>query len=227
MKLTHGPVHHEVIALIKRAKQRLVLISPYFDLWRGLIADIERAATRGVKISVIARGGEDRERQEVALRRLAPCLHYVGYIDRLHAKIYLNEHEALITSMNLVESSAMNSVEIAVHIDGQYATKEYSQARRICDDLIQTAEQDEMRAAEADTRTRTKATPDARRRLRKDGFCIRCAETISFNAQSPLCEDCFKVWARYKNPEYEEEYCHQCGEEASTSMQDPLCEDCE
>lgn len=224
MKLTHGAVHHEVITLIKRSQTRLVLVSPYFDLWRGLINELERAVSRGVKIYVIARGGEDRAKQETALRKLIPSLHYVGYIDRLHAKIYLSEREALITSMNLVESSAMNSLEIAVHIDQEYATKEYGQARRICDDLLQIAEQDEQRGVETG-RVSTAGAKKATRR-RKSGHCIRCAETIGYDPEAPLCEDCFKVWARYKNPDYEEKFCHACGDDCDTSMAAPLCEDC-
>lgn len=226
MKITHGPVHHEVIGLIKRAKQRLVLVSPYIDLWRGVITDIERAAVGGVRVSVIARGGEDQVKQAQALRRLIPCLNSVGYVDRLHAKLYLSEHEAIITSMNLVESSALNSVEIAVHIEQAYAAKEYNQAKRICDDLLKTAAQDEQRTTVVEKPARSAPAAAARRR-RKHGFCIRCSESIDFDVDRPLCEDCFKVWARYKNPEYEEEHCHACGEEAATSLQDPLCEDCE
>lgn len=224
MKITHGPVHHEVIGLIKRAKQRLVLVSPYIDLWRGVITDIERAAIAGVKVSVIARGGEDQAKQSQALRRLTPCLHSVGYIDRLHAKMYLSEHEAIITSMNLVESSALNSVEIAVHIEQAYATKEFNQAKRICDDLLKIAEQDEKRAAVMEKPVRSAPLVTGRRRKR--GFCIRCSASIDFDPEKPLCEDCFKVWARYKNPEYEEQHCHACGEEVATSLQEPLCEDC-
>jgi hypothetical protein len=182
-----------------------------------------------VRVSVIARGGEDQAKQAQALRRLIPCLHSVGYVDRLHAKMYLSEHEAIITSMNLVESSALNSVEIAVHIEQAYAAKEYRQAKRICDDLLKTAAAGRATRSgggEAYVRSAPAAVSTARRR-RKHGFCIRCSESIDFDAEKPLCEDCFKVWARYKNPEYEENHCHACGAEAATSLQDPLCEDCE
>lgn len=222
MKFSHGPVHHEVISIIKRARQRLILISPYWDLWRGIIAEIERAATRGVKITVIARGGEDQTKQARALKCISSCLDYEGFIDRLHAKIYLNESEALVTSMNLVESSALNSVEVSIHIEQEYASKEFSQVKRICDELRRTAEADRKRSADDDdVPVRT-----TRSRRNKTGHCIRCVEEIPYDIETPLCEDCYKSWAKYKNPDYTEKYCHECAEKTKTSKNDPLCEDC-
>lgn len=58
------------------------------------------------------------------------------------------------------------------------------------------------------------------------GYCVRCGTGIQFNCKRPLCSDCYDEWARWGNPDYEENYCHECCEEAVTSMKRPLCHQC-
>ena len=58
------------------------------------------------------------------------------------------------------------------------------------------------------------------------GRCIRCKESIPFDPDRPLCDDCFASWNRYENWDYEEEYCHRCGADWDTSYAKPLCRPC-
>lgn len=224
MRINYGFVHADVLGLIDRAQQRLVLISPYIEPWPGLIVSIERAAARGVDIYLIARGGEDRSVQEKKIRALKPKLTYFGFVERLHAKVYLNENEALITSMNLHMSSALNSLEISARVEKLWSAKEYAQLRRICDSIIDTAEQDETRTVEEESPKRKSGARVAKNSPR--AFCIRCAVKVIYDEESPLCDKCYTTWSRYKNKDYEEKYCHKCGDDAGTTFDEPLCEDC-
>jgi len=45
-------------------------------------------------------------------------------VDKLHAKIYMNESTVIVTSMNLLESSSKNSKELAIRIDDENGKKE-------------------------------------------------------------------------------------------------------
>lgn len=227
MRINYGLVHADVVGLIDRAQKRMVLISPYVEPWPGLVLAIERAAARGVDIYLVARGGDDRSQQEKKIRPLKNNLAYLGFVERLHAKIYLNEDEALITSMNLHQSSALNSLEVSAQVSKVWSAKEYAQLRRICDSILDTADQDDARAAEAEEESAPRQqTASKRRKQPAKGFCIRCVAKIAYDENSPLCDKCHAIWARFKNKDYEEEYCHQCGAEAETTFREPLCEDC-
>ena len=230
MKISHGAVLADVMSLIDCAQQRLVLVSPFIDLWPGLVTALKRAEARGVDITIISRGGDTKEKHERALRQVQSACGYVGFIERLHAKVYLNEAKAILTSMNLVQSSALNSIEISAFVDRQWAAKEYAQLRRICDSLIETARQDDLRSKreeeENDDVVVIVAPRSPRGRPPKWGHCIRCEERVEFDMKHPLCDGCFTSWNRYKNKDYEEHYCHKCGEGCSTTFREPICEDC-
>lgn len=238
MKITHGAVLADVMNLIDGTQRRLVLVSPFIDLWPGLVTALKRAQTRGVDITLIARGGDNKEKNQRALRQIQSVCGYVGFVERLHAKVYLNETKAILTSMNLVQSSALNSIEISAFVESQWAAKEYAQLKRICDALTDTARQNELRSEregqqDDDNGSNYGEDPDViakprgpRGRPPKWGHCIRCEERIEFDMIHPLCDGCFTSWNRYKNKDYEERYCHKCGEECSTTFREPICEDC-
>lgn len=231
MIITHGSVQKEVMDLIDHAQKVLVLVSPYLTPWKGLSLAIQRAYARGVSIIMILRGGEDREKQASAVASLRPYLYSVRFIEYLHAKIYLSEQAAVLTSMNLLKTSALNSVEFAVSVRAQEHPDGYKQARKVCDSLIATAEQDRMRRAGRPVEPPpaakvASARPLRETRQRSAGYCIRCRESIAPNPEKPLCADCYQIWSKYKDPDYAEECCHQCGRQSATSLRKPLCRRC-
>ena len=56
------------------------------------------------------------------------------------------------------------------------------------------------------------------------GYCIRTGVPISYNPKKPMCEDAYKSWSQYKNPDYPEKYCHKTGKKSNgkTSMRNPI-----
>jgi hypothetical protein len=58
------------------------------------------------------------------------------------------------------------------------------------------------------------------------GHCIRCGNIIDYNPDKPLCDHCYKIWAKYHDPKYEEVYCHSCGNKAKVSFARPVCYGC-
>lgn len=58
------------------------------------------------------------------------------------------------------------------------------------------------------------------------GFCIRCKTKIKNDRERPYCLDCYKIWAIYENPNYEENFCHECGKKYSATFIFPLCNEC-
>lgn len=114
----------EVLKLIESSEGQLVLITPYFDPWVRLTDAIRHAASRpGAKVRLVVRGGGEREKQEAKTSIVRAAGVEVEYLPHLHAKIYLSKTTAIVTSMNLLESSALNSWEIAIrfHQDTDFA----------------------------------------------------------------------------------------------------------
>ena len=100
--------------LIKSAKDRLILISPFLRInqrIRELLEDKNR-----LKIDVrVVYGKSELQPEEISwLRELT----YVrtSFCQNLHAKCYLNEESCIITSLNLYEFSQVNNNEMGVLI---------------------------------------------------------------------------------------------------------------
>lgn len=56
------------------------------------------------------------------------------------------------------------------------------------------------------------------------GYCIRTGKEIHFDIEKPMDSEAFKMWNKYKNPDFPEKYCHFSGEESygETSMKRPI-----
>ena len=119
--------------MIKEARDRLILISPFLklnDRIKELLADKNR-----LKIDVrIVYGKSELQPEEISwLRELS----YIrtSFCKNLHAKCYLNEESCIITSLNLYEFSQVNNNEMGVLInrtaDAELYRDAYEEAQRI------------------------------------------------------------------------------------------------
>lgn len=246
--LSSTDISREVLALIEGAKQVLILVSPYFDPWERLTTEIKRAANRpGMNVVLLLRGGEDRAKQEEKSRELAAAGVKVVYLSRLHAKVYISESQAIVTSMNLLKSSALDSWELAIRAHAKADADLFNQVVAHTKGLMERAKDEREIAAKVKTagsvaslaamamaatppghRPAPAAKPatSAGRRASKEGHCIRCGVGLAFNPDRPLCNDCYKAWSKYENPDYKEAHCHSCGKERATSLAKPLCKPC-
>lgn len=119
--------------LIKNAKERLILISPYLrlnDRIKELLEDKDR-----LKIDIrIVYGKSDLHPDEI---KWMQKLDYVrlSFCKNLHAKCYLTESECIISSLNLYEFSQVNNNEMGILIrkyeDGDVFKEAYEEAQRI------------------------------------------------------------------------------------------------
>lgn len=246
---TDDRVASAILDVIRSANEKVVLVSPYNKFWDHLRNAITLAIGRGVKITVVYRIGEDESDIQWLVNQGAAA---VG-VDKLHAKLFLNESSLLMTSMNLLEVSSKNSHEVAVLIgDGttQSELRDYvqnglvslgrplkpSRPQSVWDSPItkSTTVAPRRTVRRDDRLPRTDSTPPtAARKLLNTmkvaltgGRCIRCQEVISYKLTKPLCDTHFKSWNRYKDRDYPENYCHRCGKEADTSVAKPLCYQC-
>jgi phosphatidylserine/phosphatidylglycerophosphate/cardiolipin synthase-like enzyme len=119
--------------LIKDAKDRLILISPYLklnDRVKELLADKNR-----LKIDVrMVYGKSELQPLEISWLRELTYIR-TSFCKNLHAKCYLNEELCIVTSLNLYEFSQVNNNEMGILIrreqDPELYRDAYEEAQRI------------------------------------------------------------------------------------------------
>ncbi|MDP1613191.1 MAG: phospholipase D family protein [Sulfuritalea sp.] len=152
--------------LIKSAKDRLILISPFLrlnDRIKELLEDKNR-----LKIDVrVVYGKSELQPGEISWLTELSYLR-TSYCKNLHAKCYLNEELCIITSLNLYEFSQVNNNEMGVLIrrseDSELYKEAYEEAQRIIrisDEIrisVETVGKESEPSTEADETTSDKLT---------------------------------------------------------------------
>lgn len=102
----------KISTLIAEAETQCIIVSPYLGIhdWKKVKVNLERAVNRGVEVKVYYREINENDAKLLAQFGIEPIR-----IDGLHTKLYLNDHEAIVTSMNLYESSDLHSKDLALH----------------------------------------------------------------------------------------------------------------
>jgi hypothetical protein len=145
----------------------------------------------------------------------------------LHAKCYLNEAEAIITSMNLYEFSQQNNNEMGIYISKTQDPDLYNSTFEEVQRLLTISEEIRVTVKKVTADTPAKAESKSQNLKTYDhqnGFCIRTGVSIPFDIEKPMCYEAFKSWSKYGDPNYPEKYCHFSGEisNGDTSISRPI-----
>ena len=135
------------------------------------------------------------------------------FLENLHAKCYLNEKEAMLTSMNLYEFSQEHNDEMGILVSREQDPKLYEKIKEESIRLVEASENGKETASRKESRSALSAP--------EKGFCIQCKADLPTNPKRPYCSRCFA--SGNKN---EEKCCHTCGNEHATSLLKPLCRAC-
>lgn len=119
--------------LIKSAKERVILISPFLklnDRIKELLEDKNR-----LKIDIrIIYGKSELQPEEITWLKEQDYIR-TSFCKNLHAKCYLNEDHCIITSLNLYEFSQINNNEMGILVtreeDATLYKDTYEEAQRI------------------------------------------------------------------------------------------------
>jgi len=227
-------------AVIDKADSKVVLISPYIRFPQPLLERLKYKDRHGIKTVVVCRENDsgknlgDKVRSDLRqLRNLE-----LRFDDDLHAKCFYNEKSMVITSLNLLESSERKNREMGVLLSSEKDLNVFKDALNEAEFIVSNAKKDSLigslvrdfvREAKSvvesqtkDTLKRTKTTT----RTKQKGYCIRCGKSITYDLDAPYCPDCYRVWNKYKDPDYEEKHCHWCNKPATTTIEYPLCRSC-
>lgn len=106
----------EILTLLEEAEEKVIIVSPYcrFQKWHKLKDRLYSLENRGVATEFYIREGESATFEEVYSLGISPV-----EVKGLHCKIYMNEKQAIVSSMNLLLSSEIASIEIAYKTENE------------------------------------------------------------------------------------------------------------
>jgi phosphatidylserine/phosphatidylglycerophosphate/cardiolipin synthase-like enzyme len=207
-------ISYHLEQLIGNTKDRLILVSPYLQLNERIKELIKNLTALKKDIRIIYRENKlapDEVNwldQQVGVR--------TSYCNNLHAKCYINDQEAIITSMNLYNFSQQNNNEIGVYITKAGDEELFNDTLREIQRLLTIST--EIRVSVQ------KVAPTNHATKTSGGYCIRTGVPIPFNIEKPMSLDAYRKWEEYSNEDYPEKYCHFSGEQSNggTSMKQPV-----
>lgn len=223
-------VSYHLEELIKGTKDRLILVSPYLQFTDRIKEHLTNLNILKHDIRIVYRENKLQVDENNWLEsqigiRTSLC-------KNLHAKCYINEKEAIITSMNLYEFSQQNNNEMGIYISKEHDADLYNDALEEVQRLLTISEEirvsvkkvvagtppKEEKKGTADKQSKTKGVG------KQTGYCIRTGVEIAFNVEKPLSAPAYKKWSEYSDPDYPEKYCHFSGEPSNgeTSMSKPI-----
>lgn len=211
-------ISNEIAQIIKGAKERLILISPYLqisDRFKEILEDQDRMK---LDIRIIYGKSELQPQENNWLKSLKSVR--TSICKNLHAKCYLNEKEALITSMNFYEFSQMNNNEMGIVVYKSEDPQLYDDINEEVKRLIRIS--DEIKVIIE------KVTPKENLIKNGEGYCIRCRGKIKLDPEHPYCMTDYQKWKKIDDKTYVEKFgfCHICGKPNASSMEKPACMDC-
>jgi len=126
-------VSYHLEELIKSTKDRLILISPYLQFHNRVRDHIQNLNIQKRDIRIVYR--ESKLQLEESNWLESQIGVRTSICPTLHAKCYLNENEAIVTSMNLYSFSQQNNDEMGIHVtrekDPELYKDIYEEARRL------------------------------------------------------------------------------------------------
>ena len=213
--------------LINGANEKLILISPYLKISDRLKQSITDKDLMKIDIRLIYGKTEIELSENNWLKSLKSIR--TSFCQNLHAKCYLNEKEAIITSMNLYDFSQVNNNEMGIYVTKAEDTELYSAIYAESMRLVRISDEIKVSVTQV-PKTEQLAKPQVTKpspaQSNASGFCIRCGAEIKLNPMTPYCSNCYKAWKKFSNEEYEEKHCHICGKENKSTLVKPTCYDC-
>lgn len=210
----------QVLSVIDEATKYVIVVTPYLKLWGHARYAIERALKRGVDVKFLLRADFDDLGGE-SVQWLSSIGVKIQVVERLHAKIFLNEERIIVTSMNLHSSSSQDSLEVALLITN---SREQQILRHYVFESLQGMATGIENLILSQTPKHSASTKVSG--VGTVGYCIRCGISVGLDINHPLCDGCYDKWAEWENEDYPEEMCHICGQPSDVSYAKPLCTAC-
>ena len=157
---TKGTAYH-LENIIKDAKKKLVLVSPYLQISQTFYERLKDASKKGVSTKIIYGKDELNNSEKKSISELENV--ELFFFQNLHAKCYFNENNMIITSMNMYAFSEVTNREMGVLINRTKDSELFQNAINETFSIIQSSHKIELKLLKEN---------------QKNGHCIRCNNKI-------------------------------------------------
>ena len=147
--LTTTGVSYQLEEIIKDAKERLVLISPFLRVNERVKELLEDKDRLKIDVRVIYGKNELQPEENNWLESMTSIR--TSFCKNLHAKCYLNENEALLTSMNLYEFSQVNNNEMGLLVSKEKERELYEEIYEESMRIVRVSEEIRVTVARVET----------------------------------------------------------------------------
>lgn len=213
-------IPYHVEQLLKSATEYAIVISPYFKLSEHTKQDLEGLGKSQMEVRLVIRGKKLSPTEKAWLDGQPAIRTFL--CDNLHAKCYLNEREAIVTSMNFYESRRSNNFEMGIRIarkeDPELYRDVYEEATKLVN-ISREVGAKAYRTAKAAEAMKVSEKTDS-------GYCIRCGKDIGLDTKVPYCRDCYREWSKAHDKSQIEQFCHVCGRRTHSTLNKPACYRC-
>ncbi|MGB2813663.1 MAG: phospholipase D-like domain-containing protein [Dehalococcoidales bacterium] len=216
---TAGVTYH-LQHVINNANEKLILISPYLKINDRIKSSLVDKDKFKIDIRLIYGKSELQPAEHNWLKSLQYV--HTSFCKNLHAKCYLNEKEAIVTSMNLYDFSQVNNYEMGIYVEKDKDTDLYNDIYQEVNRLIRASDESKVTVSTIPSVPKVSLKPTES----NDGYCIRCHSEIKLDPMTPYCRSCYNLWKKFRNEEFQEKYCHICGRANKSTLLKPACLSC-
>ncbi len=213
-------VSYRLQQLIKGTNEKLILISPFLKISDQLKQSIEDKDRMKIDIRVIY-GKNDLEPSEYEWLKSLRSVR-TSFCKNLHAKCYMNEKEAIITSMNLYDYSQVNNYEMGIYVDKSIDPTLYNTISEEAMRLVRISNEIKITVSQVPKTDEKTLKPSSN----TQGFCIRCGAKITLDPKYPYCNKCYGAFKKSGKDNQEEKHCHICGKPNESTLLKPSCYEC-
>jgi phosphatidylserine/phosphatidylglycerophosphate/cardiolipin synthase-like enzyme len=209
--LTTTQISSKIIDIIKETKEYCLIITPYLKEWHHLQNCLKTASDKKKRIIFFFRDLDDQSyntKKEIT-NFYNEYKFDIVFIKKLHAKIYLNENETLLASMNLYDTSQKDNYEIGVLLRNKEIIDNHIKTY-IIDEIFNTGKIDKL----------TKKSDNNFYELLENNlffekhitYCVNCGNPRKYKYGYKYCEKCFIIKKTNRKDFDIWTYCHLCGE---------------
>ncbi len=129
-------INHKLDEIIINAKEHLLILSPYVQVSDNILNRLLETIPNNIKINFVY-GRKEKQTGMKKLERLTNL--NLFFNENLHAKLYCNESEMIITSLNLYEYSQTNNREMGIYFTKQNNLKLFNDALNEAKSIIKSS----------------------------------------------------------------------------------------
>lgn len=166
--LVTSGVTYKLEELIKGTEDRLILISPYLQFSKRIKDNIANLNLLKRDIRIIYRENKLQVEETNWLEKEVGVR--TSICNTLHAKCYLNEKEAIVTSMNLYTYSQENNDEMGIYVTKEDDPELYEEISNEAQRLLRISDEIRVSVTKVDKKAEDKKRQEAPKSVPKKDF---------------------------------------------------------